>query len=845
MEPFDLRLWPFFQFACQSSVTFPSFIDQVAIDSNRITSSRALFVALPGSRSDGHHFVRHAAKQGASFALVKHDWNPPSNLPRTLTLLRVDNPLLAFQELAAIYRQQFKGEVVAIIGSHGKTMVKDLIQRMMSPMISVSASPGSYNSQIGVPLSLFQLQRDSKVALIEAAYSQVGETALLAKMIQPTHLVITQLARRYSTSLNDPDRFIKELSLFLPQISPRGWIVHPAHPSLDSYLKGISCSSFKWSTPYPDKLPHAIPLVKECGDRLSYSLQFPDQRVHCFTVEGFSYFLDLINISSKVAWLLGATSESISSLLETYLVEPIRVEIWNSSQEILFINCDYAADPQSIDLSFRYLNQVSPGKKKVFLFHGFRKEAVISSTDYKQMGRSICQAKIDQLLLVGKHPYHPLIEEIQNRSPAIQVTQFDTVEEAIRHLNEICQTGDAVLIKGEKKIPFDQLTELLDEGVCTTRCVIHFPSIAANLAVIRNRLPANHRIMVMVKALAYGTDDVRLAKFLDTCQIDILGVSYVEEAISLRRAGVSQSLFVLHATFYEAKKVVDWGLEVGVSERRSIEAFGEEAARQQKMIPLHLHLDSGMGRFGCQPEDVLELARLIHAHPFLRLEGFMTHFACADDPSQDSFTNKQVALFEKALDLIEKEGIRPKWVHAANSAGVLRFSLSRCNMSRIGLALFGLYPSEATRDKGKEELRLALSLLSRIVGINHCKVGANVSYGRTYTVQREEQKIAILPIGYFDGLHRKYSGQGEVIIRGKKAPMVGTICMDFMMVDVTDIPDASVGDLALIFGEDGYGHYLSPEALASSGGSIIHELMTCLGPRVQRLFVYEEAQRIR
>lgn len=350
-------------------------------------------------------------------------------------------------------------------------------------------------------------------------------------------------------------------------------------------------------------------------------------------------------------------------------------------------------------------------------------------------------------------------------------------------------------------------------------------------------------MMVMVKALAYGTDDVRMSQFLAINGIDILGVSYVDEGVALKRAGIRQSIFSINAAPYEAAKVVKWDLEVGVSNKNLIDALAAEAARQQKKVKVHLHINTGMGRFGCRPEEALQLALYIQSIPDLELEGTMTHFACAENPKEDAFTMQQVALFDRSIEEIEKVGIHLKWKHAANSSGALRFHLPQYNMIRLGLAVYGLYGSEEV--KNTLDLRLAISLVSRIVGINVCKKGESISYGRKYLVEQEMQKIAVLPIGYFDGLHRHYSGKAHVLIRGKKALMVGNICMDNMMVDVSDIPDVEIGDKVLIFGEDEYGYYLSPEGLALSGESIVHELMTCLGPRISRIFVYEESKQFR
>ncbi len=274
-----------------------------------------------------------------------------------------------------------------------------------------------------------------------------------------------------------------------------------------------------------------------------------------------------------------------------------------------------------------------------------------------------------------------------------------------------------------------------------------------------------------------------------------------------------------------------------------IRALAKEASEQKKRAKIHLHINTGMSRFGCRPEEARELVALIQTFPSLELEGIMTHFACAEDPNEDPFTLQQVAIFDRTIEDIERSGIKFKWKHAANSSGALRFHLPQYNMVRLGLAVYGLYSSKET--SRALDLRLAISLTSRIVGINTCKQGESVSYGRKYRIRRNLQKIAVLPIGYFDGIHRKYSGKAHVIIRGQKASMVGNICMDNMMVDITDIPDAEVGDKVLIFGEDEYGYYLSPEELARSGNSIAHELITCLGPRIPRIFVYEERKQVR
>jgi alanine racemase/UDP-N-acetylmuramoyl-tripeptide--D-alanyl-D-alanine ligase len=491
----------------------------------------------------------------------------------------------------------------------------------------------------------------------------------------------------------------------------------------------------------------------------------------------------------------------------------------------------------------RLFNFARSDQRRLFIFGGIRGQSPYSQIEYKRVGQTLAKAQLRYLFVVGNKPYHALTDEILAHSPQTELFAFDNYRETFAYLQSHVRSNDFVVIKGENKLPLDLIIDHFNESRSNNQCIINLAAIETNIALLRQKLPQNTRLMVIVKALAYGTDDIRMAKFLDTCKIDILGVSYVEEGVTLKQAGVKQAIFSINVAPYETAKVVKWELEVGVNDHAIIDALAEEAIRQGKHQKVHLHINTGMGRFGCRPEEALELAQLIVSYPSLRLEGVMTHFSSADDPEEDSFTRQQIVCFDEVIAELKAHGIDPPWKHAANSAASIRFFLPQYNMVRLGLALYGLYSSDSV--KNNLELKLALSLSSRIVAINICKLGETISYGRRYKVTKETQKIAILPIGYFDGLHRHYSEKTYVLIHGQKAAMVGNICMDYMMVDVTNIPHTNVGDKVLIFGEDDCGFYLSPEELASSGNSIIHELITCLGPRISRIFVYEEGKQIR
>lgn len=839
MDAFDLRQWKGFKLA-GGSVAEPAIIDQITIDSRRLDSPHALFVALKGTRVDGHSYVEQAIQSGAKFALVSKDWSPSFNPLLGFTLLRVPHPLQALQEIAKAYRMQLPTQIIGVTGSFGKTMVKDFLYTLLSTQKRVAVSPESFNSQIGVALSLLTLSKQHEIAVIEAAISHPHEMDKLADMIQPNYTLLTPIGKKHLATLQDMPTLIYENLKLLQATALHGWILLPYEPQLKEYCL-FSCPHFFWNECY-SHLPSAY--ASPAAALSMYQILFPDHITYQGTIHtGHAYFLNLVNMGTKIAWLMGISSSQIISVLTHYQPEPMRTEIWKSTQGAIFINDTYCSDPQSVDYALRYYDYALTGNRKIFVFGGMRNETPSSQTDYRRIGKALAHSHLHHLLLVGQKSFKPLIEEVQRSSSKTEILVFEGYDETFSYLQLHVQGQDFVIFKGENKISLDKLTETFNDSIANNQCMINLAAIQANLILIRKKLSPATRVMVMVKALAYGTDDVRMAKFLTHCDIDILGVSYIDEGVALRRAGIRQAIFSINVAPYEVAKVVKWELEVGVSDSLLIQALAHEAAFFQKKIKVHLHIDTGMGRFGCRLEEAYELAYQISSFPSLELEGIMTHFACAENPQEDEFTLQQIAHFDRVLQELKEKGVIAKWTHAANSSGALRFHLPQYNMVRLGLAVYGLYSSEATRTA--LDLRLSLSLISRIVSINTCKYGETISYGRNYRVASEMQKIAVLPIGYFDGIHRHYSGKSYVLIRGQKAPMVGNICMDYLMVDVTNIPHVTVGDKVLIFGEDEFGHYLSPEELAMSGDSIVHELITCLGPRIQRIFVYEEGKQFR
>lgn len=383
-----------------------------------------------------------------------------------------------------------------------------------------------------------------------------------------------------------------------------------------------------------------------------------------------------------------------------------------------------------------------------------------------------------------------------------------------------------------------QKDALLDKQSAQHACLsMDLSAVKDNLYALRSMMPENSQLMVVVKALAYGTDDLFLAEYLYDLGVKILGVAYLDEGIRLKEAGAKQKVFCLHATKEEAESVVSYDFEVGVSDLKLIEAIETAAQISQKTARVHLHIDTGMARFGCREEEALALAERITCSPFLQLEGLMSHLCCSEDPESDPFTQNQIKRFERVKNQLANHDIHPKWFHLANSEGVIRHGSASGNMARVGLAIYGL---RAGRKLIESPLKPALTLTVPIVGINHLQTNETVGYGHSYTA-KSPSVIGLLPIGYADGIRRQF-GNCHFLIHGVPAPIVGSICMDYVMVDITHIPEAKVGDSALLFGYDALGNYIPPEQVASEGNALIYELITGLGPRIQRKFTATSPQ---
>lgn len=457
-----------------------------------------------------------------------------------------------------------------------------------------------------------------------------------------------------------------------------------------------------------------------------------------------------------------------------------------------------------------------------------KKIAFLDASCLQQNPKKICTA-FEQYQFSEIYIY-PSIETPRNSK--IALTVCSDLEKALT-LYKQKNTPHALFFCSKQVTSYQKLCSIMEGSPPPNHLNIDLSALASNIDTIKSHTGSHTRLLVMVKANGYGSEDAIVSRFLNSCHIDIVGVAHAEEAQSLRLAGIKQNIFIINASEYEMDKVALADAEVGVYTAEQIIAAHNAGLKWNKVIPLHLHIDTGMKRFGSHPKHAIQLASLIQSLSSVSLCGIFSHFPAADDPAHDDFSKEQVTQFLKTVELIQAHDIAVPCVHIANSVGTFRFPTPLCTMVRVGISLYGYSSSSSL---SFSHLKPALSLETTVAGLVEAEHGETVSYGRRFKVPHTKGTIAVLPLGYYDGLHRLHSGKQTVRIKSHNAPLVGTICMDYMMADVTSIPHVATGDKVLIFGKDDSGHTICPLEFAERGGSIVHEFLTCLGPRIRRRF---------
>ncbi len=807
-------------------------IENLCTDTRRPMGRNAVFLALRGQHYRGAQFLHEAEKKGAVAAILDEDTHPETT---RLALIRVDNGTRALQALARAHRQAVNVPILAITGSNGKTILKDFLAPILSRNRTTFASPGSYNSQVGVAFSLLRIRTGTELAIIEAGISQRGEMAHLARLIQPDFGVLTNIGMAHFEGFGSRETIMREKLILFEELDGNGWLLLPPDPLLKpSVTKKFFCPVNRFNQ--DSSLPVIQEVVSLGPARSLLKIRFPeglilDLRIHIDYSWGPVF--DTIAAGLAAAYKLGLAPLEIVEAATAFEPPLNRIEIWKSQPGAVLVNDSYSSDPVSTQSCLNLLDHYQ-NRRKVFIFGGMGKLGSQSEYEHRIIGETAARKGVDVLITVGGLP-QATTRYLRQHRPQAEIYEIDTVPDLIDFVERFSTSNDCIVIKGPRDLKLEQISERFKTKLTQTAYYINLSKIRDNLFAFREHIPNGCKILVMLKAFAYGMDAVQIARFLRP-HVDYFGVAYAKEAVALRRGGIHGPILVQLVLPEDFGEVIRLALEPVLFDRDIAESLAREARRQGKQVAVHIKVDTGLGRFGVFPEEAGEFAAFVEGLGGLQIVGLMTHLSTAGNPREDDFTKNQMRRFQDCVADLRKRGIRPPLIHAANTAACMRFPESHFHMVRLGLGIYDVNP--VAPESLKLSLQCPIALVSKIGMIRTLPKGHPVSYDKLYVTERES-RVALLPIGYHDGLSARLANRGYVLIRGRKAPILGAVCMDFTMVDVTHIPRAAAGDAALVFGS-WRGDGIPVEEVAELAHTNAHNLLCRLSDRIQRIYILED-----
>ncbi len=791
-------------------------IQELLIDSRQLVQAdRTLFFALAGNRVDGHDFIDQLYQQGVRAFVVRE---PFAHLSDAVFLI-VDNVVEALQVIVADHRQQFKLPVVGITGSNGKTIVKEWLQQALSPYFSVLANPRSFNSQIGVPLSVARLQPSHEVAFFEAGISKRGEMGKLAQVIQPTIGIFTNIGAAHQAGFSTVEEKLNEKLLLFA--SAEAVIYCQDQPEVhEAIQQGLSCQLFSWGrSPTADV---RVLQVARSNGQTQLSINYLGQSsLLAIPLEDDNSIENAMHCCSLMLWL-GLSIEAVQEQMALLAPVALRLRVRAGRFSSTIIDDTYSNDLSSLASALNVLDQQgTPANQRMLILSDMLESGYPTAELYQRVGQLIGQ-RIHSFVGIG-----PEVQGIATYLPATISTRFfSNTEEALMAIQPEAIKETIVLVKGARRFHLEQLADQLSQQTHRTILEVDRAAILHNLAVFKSLLRPQVKLAAMVKAAAYGAGGVPIGRLLQSAGVDYLVVAYPDEGRELRQAGIQLPIMVLNAEPATFSSLAEWQLEPEVYHWAQL----HELALIRQPLSIHLKFDTGMHRLGFTSSDAAAVGEFLKQSPQLRVASIMSHLAASDSGQHDSFTHHQVKEFQLTSQVLSDElGYQPAR-HILNSSGIARFPEYQFEMVRLGIGLYGLESSGTLSSL----LHNVLELQARVSQVRWIEEKQTVSYGRSGQLHRRS-KIATLSIGYADGVPRAVgNGRFSVQINGRLAPTIGAICMDMMMVDVTDIDSVAEGDVAIIFGQQP-----TIAELAAAANTITYEILTNLSSRVHRVYVQE------
>lgn len=781
-----------------------------------------LFFALKSERNDAHRYIPELYRRGVKNYVVERlpeGWRehyPDCNF------LRVENTLTALQRLAERHRDSFNIPIIGITGSNGKTVVKEWLYQLLSPSMTVTRSPRSYNSQIGVPLSVWLLNSHSQVGIFEAGISQPGEMSALCDIIQPTIGVLTNLGSAHQENFDSIEhKCLEKLALFK---DAKVLIYNADDPVINRTLatSGFHGERLCWSQT-DTTVAMFIRHINKQGSSTTIEYQYQGA-VSSYTIP----FIDEASITNSIICATVALYLSIdTALLSTRMrtLEPVamRLEVKEGRNGCTLINDSYNSDLKSLDIALDFMSRRPDhqNRKRTLILSDIYQSGVSAEELYRQVSDLAVERGIEKFIGIG-----PEISSQKDKVAIADKAFFDDCDAFISSDTFSSLHDEVILLKGARRFSFDHLTELLEQRVHETILEVNLNAVVANLNYYRSMLKPTTKIVCMIKANGYGTGAVEIAKTLQDHRVDYLAVAVADEGVTLRKNGITCNIMVMNPEMSSFKTLFDYELEPEVYSFRLLDALVNAASKEGITgYPVHIKLDTGMHRLGFNP--LTEIDRLIdqltHQDAILPRSVF-SHFVGSDSDGFDEFSTKQYERFIYGSQRLQAAYSHKILRHIDNSAGIEHFPERQLDMCRLGLGLYGV----SSRDN--RILHTVSTLKTTILQLRHVPKEDTVGYSRKGILTRDSV-IAAIPIGYADGLNRGLGrGRCYCLVNGRKAPYIGNICMDVAMIDVTDI-DCHEGDSVEIFGE-----HLPVTVLSDTLGTIPYEIFTSVSDRVKRIY---------
>lgn len=798
----------------------PAHIDWILTDSRSLCfPEETLFFALKTKRNDGHKYIADLYERGVRNFVVGTLTTEPESYPDA-NFLVVGSPLKALQRLASRHREQFQVPVVGITGSNGKTIVKEWLYQILSPERIITRSPRSYNSQIGVPLSVWMMNEHTELGIFEAGISEMGEMEALKPIIQPTIGVLTNIGGAHQENFTSlQDKCMEKLQLF----KDCDVIVYNGDNELISSCVSKSLFTAReiaWSTKDNER-PLFIESIQkdDTGTTIKY-------RYLGFFKEYRIPFIDDASIENSLHCLAVALYLMVSpeDIAERMLhLEPIamRLEVKEGKNGCILINDSYNSDFASLDIALDFMARRTEDKerKRTLILSDILETGQSGKLLYRQVAELVHSRGVNRIIGVG--------EEI-----SASASRFEIEKNFFRSTSELIESGilstlknEVVLIKGARMFHFDQITDLLELKVHETILEINLNALTDNLNFYRNKLKPETKMVCMVKASAYGAGSFEIAKTLEDHRVDYLAVAVADEGADLRKAGIGSSIIIMNPEVTAFKTMFDYRLEPEVYSFHLLEELIKAAEREGATnCPIHIKIDTGMHRLGFAPTDMPWLIERLKRQSAVIPRSVFSHLVGSDAERFDAFTRHQIETFEQAAAELQAGFSHKILRHICNTAGIQRYPGAQFDMVRLGIGLYGIDPFT------NQMLHNVTTLKTTILQIHDVPADETVGYSRKGVLNRNS-RIAALPIGYADGLNRHLgNGKGYCLVNGQKAPYVGNICMDVCMIDVTDI-DCKEGDKAIIFGDE-----LPVTVLSDILDTIPYEILTSVSERVKRVY---------